>query len=246
VAQATPTTLSLHTENDMTLFDLFLRGGTVMWFILASSILGLYIIVRKFIALSRAKVDGGKFILQMRNTLTKGDLSAALSLCSEQNTPLSNILRSGLLKLKDTHQEVKDAIESAAKNEVYKLERGLALLASIAGIAPLLGFLGTVTGMISAFRIVEANQGVVNPTLLASGIWEALLTTAYGLIVGIPAYFMYNYFVTRIGHFIFETENSCNDFLDIALAEQRKAALLARKAQAAASQQPSQAKPAGA
>lgn len=217
----------------MTLFDLFLRGGAVMWFILACSVIGLYIIVRKFIALSRAKVDGSTFILQLRTTLTKGDVSAALSLCSERSSPLASILRSGLLKLKDTHQEVKDAIDSAAKNEVYKLERGLALLASIAGIAPLLGFLGTVTGMISAFRVIEANQGVVNPTVLASGIWEALLTTAYGLIVGIPAYFMYNYFVTRISHFIFETENSCNDFLDIALTEQRKAALAARQAQAA-------------
>jgi biopolymer transport protein ExbB len=206
----------------MSLFDLFLRGGTVMWFILGCSLLAVYIIVQKFITLSRAKVDGGKFVLQISSVLTRGDLSAALSLCSEQSSPLSNILRSGLLKMKEPHQEVKDSIESAAKNEVYKLERGLGLLASVAGIAPLLGFLGTVTGMIAAFRVIEANQGLVNPQLLASGIWEALLTTAYGLIVGIPVYFMYNYFVTRIDHFVFETENSCNDFLDIALMEHRK------------------------
>ena len=203
----------------MTLFDLFQRGGSIMWIILACSILGLYIIVQKFIVLSRAKVDGGKFILQIRSILQGGDTSAALSLCSQASSPLANILRSGLLKLKGPHQDVREAIDAAARNEVYKLERGLGLLASVAGIAPLLGFLGTVTGMIAAFRAVEMNQGVVNPTMLASGIWEALLTTAYGLFVGIPAYFMYNYFVNRISHFVFETENSCNDFLDIAASE---------------------------
>ncbi|MDH7514735.1 MAG: MotA/TolQ/ExbB proton channel family protein [Bacteroidota bacterium] len=203
----------------MTIFELFLRGGIIMWFILACSILALAIIVQKFIVLSRARVDGSKFVLQIRSILQSGDISAALSLCSEANSPLSAILRSGLLKLKHSQQEVREAIEAAAKNEIYKLERGLGLLASVSGIAPLLGFLGTVTGMISAFRTVELHQGVVNPTVLAGGIWEALLTTAFGLIVGIPVYFMYNYFVNRIAHFVFETENSCNDFLDIAQAE---------------------------
>lgn len=220
----------------MTMFDLFLRGGILMWFILACSILGLAIIVQKFITLARARVDGGKFVLQIRSILERGDVSAALALCSEQSAPLAMILRAGLLKMNETHQDVKDAVESAAKGEIYKLERGLALLASVAGIAPLLGFLGTVTGMISAFRVIEVNQGVVNPTALAGGIWEALLTTAFGLFVGIPAYFIYNYFTTRISHFVFETETSCNDFLDIALTEQRKAAVQARRAQLARQQ----------
>jgi len=223
------------------MFDLFLKGGIIMWFILACSLLAVYIITQKFLTLSKANVDGGKFVLQLRTLLTKGEVSAALSLCSEKPSPLANILRSGLLKMKDTHQEVKDAIESAAKNEVYQLERGIGLLASIAGVAPLLGFLGTVTGMISAFRVIEVNQGIVNPQILASGIWEALLTTAFGLIIGIPAYFMYNYFVTRIGHFVFETENSCNDFLDIALTEQRKILIAAKKAVIAREQQQSHA-----
>lgn len=203
----------------MSMFDLFLRGGTVMWAILACSIISVFIVVQKFITLSRAKVDGGKLVLQIRSVLTRGDVSAALSLCSEQSSPLSSILRSGLLKLKGSHENVKEAIESAARNEVYKLERGLGILASMAGISPLLGFLGTVTGMISAFRMIELNQGVVNPTVLAGGIWEALLTTAYGLIVGIPVYFIFNHLVARVKHFVFETENSCNDFLDILESE---------------------------
>ncbi len=214
----------------MTMFDLFLRGGIIMWPILGCSLIGVYIIVRQFISLSRAKVNGSKFILQIRSILNKGDVSAALTLCSQSTTPLSNILRAGLLKMQNSHQDLKDAIEATAKQEVFKLERGLGVLGSIAGIAPLLGFLGTVTGMIAAFRVIEVNEGVVNPQLLAGGIWEALLTTAFGLIVGIPAYFMYNYFVNRVNHFVSETEASCNDFLDVALAEQRRI-MAARQAQ---------------
>ncbi len=218
----------------MTAFELFLKGGIIMWIILAASLLATFIIIRKFITLARLKVDeNGKFVLQVRSTLSKGDVAAAMSLCSESGTPLSSILRAGLLKMKDTHQDLKDAVESAARLEVHKLERGLGLLASVAGIAPLLGFLGTVTGMIAAFRVIEVNEGVVNPQLLAGGIWEALLTTAFGLIVGIPAYFMYNYLVNRVNRFVFETEVSCNDFLDIAQMEQRKTLAAAKRARAA-------------
>lgn len=217
----------------MTMFELFLKGGSIMWFILASSLLGTYLVIQKLITLTKVKGDGGKFILQIRSVLTKGDVAAALSLCSQTSTPLASILRAGLLKMKGSHQDVKDAVESAARMEVYKLERGLGLLASVAGIAPLLGFLGTVTGMISVFRVIEINEGVVNPQILASGIWEALLTTAFGLIVGIPAYFMYNYLLNRVTRFVFETETSCNDFLDVAQTEQRKAQIAAKRAQMA-------------
>ncbi len=199
----------------MTLLDLFLKGGFVMWFILACSLLAVALIAEKFWTLSKVKVDGSKFILRIRAVLDRGDLASALAVCGEQDVPLANVLRSGLIKINEPHQDIRDAVEAAARSEVYKLERGLGLLASVAGIAPLLGFLGTVTGMIAAFRVIEANQGSVNPTLLAAGIWEALLTTAFGLFVGIPAYFMYNYFVTRVARFVFETETSCNDFLDV-------------------------------
>lgn len=206
----------------MTLFDLFLKGGFVMWFILACSLIAVAIIAEKFWTLSRVKVDGSKFILQIRSVLAKGDVSAALSMCAEMDVPLANILRSGLLKINESHEDVKDAVEQAARAEVYKLEKGLGLLASISGIAPLLGFLGTVTGMIAAFRVIEANQGTVNAALLAGGIWEALITTAFGLFVGIPVYFMYNYFATRVARFVYETESSSNDFLDVVRSEQRR------------------------
>lgn len=207
----------------MSLIDLFLKGGLVMWPILACSLVAVAIIAEKFWKLSRVKVDGSKFILRIRSVLSRGDVSAALSMCSEMDVPLSNILRSGLLKINESHEDIKDAVEQAARGEVYKLEKGLGILATIAGVAPLLGFLGTVTGMIAAFRVIEVNQGTVNPTLLAGGIWEALLTTAFGLFVGIPAYFMYNYFVTRVARFVYETESSSNDFLDVTQSERTRA-----------------------
>lgn len=203
----------------MTLLDLFLRGGLVMWPILACSLIAVAIIAEKFWTLSRQKIDASRFILEIRSILNRGDIGAALAHCSKVDAPLANILRSGLLKVNESHEDVKDSVEQAARGEVYKLEKGLGLLASISGIAPLLGFLGTVTGMIAAFRVIESSNGVVNPTLLASGIWEALLTTAFGLMVGIPAYFMYNYFATRVARFVFETETSCNDFLDVVRSE---------------------------
>jgi biopolymer transport protein ExbB len=110
---------------------------------------------------------------------------------------------------------VREAIENAGKEEIYHLERGLGILASVAGIAPLLGFLGTVTGMIEAFRTIETVGGNVNPADLAGGIWEALLTTAFGLIVGIIAYGFYNFFVSRVTRSVFEMESASEEFLDL-------------------------------
>ncbi|MEK7250427.1 MAG: MotA/TolQ/ExbB proton channel family protein [Bacteroidota bacterium] len=111
--------------------------------------------------------------------------------------------------------KIKQAVEDAGREEAYHLEKHLPILASIAGIAPMLGFLGTVTGMISAFQIVESNSGIVNPALLAGGIWEALITTAFGLFVGIPVLAFYNYVVTRVGKFVHEMEVSSTEFLDL-------------------------------
>jgi len=109
---------------------------------------------------------------------------------------------------------VKEAIENAGRQEVSKLEKGLSILATVAGVAPLLGFLGTVTGMIQAFMRIEDLAGAANPSDLAGGIWEALLTTAFGLIVGIPAYAFYNYFLSSIKKFVSDMETVANDVVD--------------------------------
>jgi len=122
------------------------------------------------------------------------------------------------VKFPEGHDRIREAIENAGKEETFKLEHRLGILASMAGIAPLLGFLGTVTGMIGAFRMIEQLSGAVNPSDLAGGIWEALLTTAFGLIVGIIAFGFYNYFVNRVGRFVFEMESGSEEFLDLVVS----------------------------
>jgi biopolymer transport protein ExbB len=124
-------------------------------------------------------------------------------------------MRKGLTMYPEGHERVREAIEIAGKEEAFKLEHRLGILANLAGVSPLLGFLGTVTGMIGAFRTIEQLGGAVNPSDLAGGIWEALLTTAFGLIVGIIALGFYNYFVSSVGRLVFELERASEEFIDL-------------------------------
>jgi biopolymer transport protein ExbB len=206
----------------MSLFDLFLKGGFVMWPILLCSLIGVYIIIERYLVLRKAKTDTSKFMLSLKVHLRNSDLRSAIDLCDTVRAPISNVLKQGIFKYNDGHERVKEAIQNAGSEEIYKLEKGLIILATVSGVAPLLGFLGTVTGLIAAFRTVETLAGVVSPADLAGGIWEAMLTTAFGLIVGIPAYFFYNYFVNKIKRFVFEIEIGSNDFLDVVRSEMEK------------------------
>ena len=134
----------------MELFSIFLKGGIIMWFILACSIIGLTVIIDRYIVIRKAKINVPAFMVRIRGLLKKKDVSGAISYCMEEKSPVANIIRKGLTKYKLGHERVKEAIENAGRQEISKLEKGLAVLASISGMAPLLGFLGTVTGMITA------------------------------------------------------------------------------------------------
>lgn len=147
--------------------------------------------------------------------LIKEDISGAISYCIEEKSPAANIIKSGLKKYHLGHERVKESIENAGRQEVAKLEKGLSMVATISGIAPLLGFLGTVTGMIQAFMRIQDLQGSANPSDLAGGIWEALITTAVGLAIGIVALAFYNYLTTGISKLIRDMEVVSNDVLDI-------------------------------
>lgn len=199
----------------MNLFSMFLKGGVIMWPILLCSILGLAVVVDRYIVLRKAKINIPAFMVRIRGLLKKGDVSGAISYCMEEKSPVANIIRKGLKKYKLGHERVKEAIENAGTQEVSKLEKGLSVLATVAGIAPLLGFLGTVTGMISAFMRIESLAGAANPSDLAGGIWEALVTTAFGLIVGIPALAFYNYFLNKVKKLVADMETVANDVVDV-------------------------------
>ncbi len=198
----------------MNFFEIFLKGGVVMWLILASSVLGLSVVIDRFLVLRKAKINVPAFMVRLRGLIKKKDISRAVSVCMEEKSPIANIVRKGLKKYKYGHDRVKDAIENAGKLEISKLEQGLSILATVAGIAPLLGFLGTVTGMITAFMTIEDLAGSANPSDLAGGIWEALITTAFGLIVGIFALAFYNYFLSSVKRLVGDMETVANDVVD--------------------------------
>lgn len=199
----------------MNLIQMFLKGGLVMWPILACSIIGLAIVIEKFMVIKKAKINVLAFSIKIRGLLKRKDLAGAINYCMEEKSPISNIIRRGLKKHKFGRKRVIESIESAGKQEISKLEKGLATLATVAGAAPMLGFLGTVTGMIAAFMKIQELQGSASPADLASGIWEALLTTAFGLFVGIPALALYNYFVNLVSKIVLDMERVATDILDV-------------------------------
>jgi len=198
----------------MNLFEIFMKGGIIMWFILLASVIGLAVVIDRYLVLRKAKINVPAFMVRIRGFLKKKDISGAVSYCMEEKSPVANIVRKGLKKYRLGHERVKEAIENAGTQEVSRMEKGLSILASVSGIAPLLGFLGTVTGMISAFMTIEDLQGAANPSDLAGGIWEALITTAFGLMVGIPALAFYNYFLSRIKKLVGDMEIVANDVVD--------------------------------
>lgn len=185
-----------------------------MWPILACSIIGFAVVIDRFFVLRRAKINVPAFMVRIRGFIKNKDMSGAASYCMQEKSPIAHMVRKALKKFGMGHERVKEAIENAGRQEVGKLEKGLSILATVAGVAPLLGFLGTVTGMIQAFMTIEDLAGAANPSDLAGGIWEALLTTAFGLIVGIPAYVAYNYFLSAVRRFVADMETVANDVVD--------------------------------
>lgn len=199
----------------MSYLDLFLKGGLVMWPILLCSLITVTVIIEKYIMLAQSRIDPKQLMVKIRSALSRNDVAGAVDACTKVKAPVANILKHGVLQYAHGHQAMKEAIELAGKEEIFYLEKRLSVLANMAGTAPMLGFLGTVTGMISVFHTIEQLGGNVNASVLAGGIWEAMLTTAFGLIVGIPALYFYNFFVAKVNRFVFEIENSAEEFLTL-------------------------------
>jgi biopolymer transport protein ExbB len=192
------------------------KGGPLMILIIGCSVLALAVVVERLIFLYRAQIDTQSFLAQIKKVLGKNDARAAVELCSRTPGPVANILKTGILNREKSRLEIKEAIEDVALFEVPRLERNLNVLATIAHISPLLGLLGTVTGMIQAFQMIqEKASGLtpINPGDLAQGIWVALITTAAGLLVAIPAYVAYNFLVSRVKGFVLDMEKSATQLI---------------------------------
>jgi biopolymer transport protein ExbB len=205
--------------------EVILRGGPVMIPILLLSLVMVFIFVERLLTIRRARIDPTAIMQRIREYIQSGNVNGAQAYCDAQNKPVTRILKHGLERLGRPIAEIEDAVNAQGKFEAFELSKRVSVLASVAGLAPMLGFLGTVTGMITAFQTIQALQGNVNPGVLAGGIWEALITTAAGLVVGIPALFLYNYLLGLIRRIVNDMERTATDFIDLlqAPAPQRPA-----------------------
>jgi len=199
--------------------ELFVKGGNFMWWLLSAALLGLVFMIERFWTLNRAHVNTRKLIGTVITTLRNDGVQAAGEECQKVRGPIAAILYSGLQKADRGPDAVEKAITTAGTIEMAFLERGLIWISSVSTIAPLIGFLGTVSGMINAFEAI-ATSDTVNAQLVAAGISEALITTATGLIIAIPTSITFNYFVSRIDRFVIEMEEASAELVEELIRQQ--------------------------
>ncbi len=199
----------------ISLFGIVMRGGILMVPIVICSIIVIGVAVERWMTFRGAAVNSAQFMTRVRHPLRRGDFESAVRECSVTGGPVAAVVKAGLDKSKHGRERIREAMEAAGNAETYHLEKNLSILATLSGIAPLLGFFGTVTGMIKAFMKIQQLSGNVNADVLAGGIWEAMITTAAGLAVGIPAVILYNYYVNRVKEFVFRMETSGEEVLDL-------------------------------
>jgi len=188
-----------------------------MWPILLCSIFALAIALEKFWHLHKISIDTQDFLNKILDKMKHRDTKEALQICDNTRSPIANILKAGILKYDRPRPQIIEAIEDASLYEIPRIEKNLTALATIAHVSPLLGLLGTVTGMVRCFQVIQAKATTfhpVSPGDLAGGIWEALLTTVAGLIVAIPTFVAYNYLVSRINHYILEMEKASTELVN--------------------------------
>ena len=206
------------------MLNYIIKGGWVMGPLVFCSVLGLAIVLERFYSLRESKIHPSNFVSRVKKLLHEGKIDEAVAVCVNSPLPISKIIEAGIMKIHTPRDEIKEAIEHAGKRESTKLQKYLAPLATVATVAPLLGLLGTVTGMIRAFEVV-ATIGVGHPKDMAGGVSEALITTAAGLIIGIPALVAHNYFYKKAHGYISDMENTSMELLDILEKNENKKSL---------------------
>lgn len=202
-------------EQSLNVIDLYLAGGWIMWVLLAMSIYAVYIFVERNFALRNALKEDKSFMSRIRDYIHSGNLESARSLCEQTDNPVARLVAKGLSRIGRPLNDIQTAVENAGNIEVARLEKGLASVASISGGGPMIGFLGTVTGMVEAFFQMASAGNNIEVSSLAGGIYTALVTTVGGLIVGIIAYFAYNYLVSRVDQVVATLETRTMEFMDM-------------------------------
>ena len=206
-------------ERTLSIIDLISSGGTGGTIIMSSlgllSIVAIYILFERYSAIKKASQEDKNFLKSIRNFVEENDIEAAKTLCRNTDNAISRMIEKGVNRIDKPMTDISAAIENQAKLEIYKMENNLANLATIAGAAPMIGFLGTVIGMIVAFHEMASAGGNIDIEMLSKGIYTAMVTTVAGLVVGIIAYISYNYLVSKVDKVVFQLEAKTTDFLDI-------------------------------
>ncbi|MCB9018087.1 MAG: MotA/TolQ/ExbB proton channel family protein [Paludibacteraceae bacterium] len=200
---------------ELDLFDMAMKGGWIMIPLLLLCMLAVYIFVERMIVIKHASQKDSSFMDKIKDYINEGKIEAALELCRKTDTPYSRMIEKGISRLGRPMSDVMVAIENVGNLEISKLEKGLSFLATIAGGGPMIGFLGTVIGMVQAFFNMSNAGSNIDVTILAGGIYTAMVTTVGGLIVGIIAYFAYNYLISRVDKVVSDMEARSLEFMDI-------------------------------
>lgn len=201
--------------NSLSVIDLAIKGGFMMIPIGVLWVLAIYLFIERILLINKANEDPDAFMGRVKDLVLRGDINGARALCAQTNTPVARMIEKGISRIGSPLRNIEASIENVAKIEVFKLEKNLATLATVSGAAPMMGFLGTVIGMVEAFISISQEEGSVSPKLLSSGIYTAMITTVAGLMVGIIAYLAYNYLVSRVQKVIHKMEYTSIDFIDL-------------------------------
>ncbi len=202
-------------QQSLNVIDLFLAGGWIMWVLLAMSIYAVYVFFERSAALRNALKEDKNFMSKIKDYIHSGNIESAKTLCEQTDNPVARLVAKGISRIGRPLNDIQTAVENAGNIEVARLEKGLASLASVSGGGPMIGFLGTVTGMIEAFFQMANAGNNIEVGSLAGGIYTALVTTVGGLIVGIIAYFAYNYLVSRVDRVVATLETRTMEFMDL-------------------------------
>lgn len=197
------------------LLDLLIQGGYMMVPLYLLFFLAIFIFTERLITLRKASKTSGHLMDQVKILVQTGQIEKAKIICAGEQTPVANMIAKGIDRIGSPLKNIEVSIENVGKVEIYKLEKNLNLLATVSGAAPMIGFLGTVTGMIQAFIAIAQEEGMVSPKLLSAGIYEAMITTAAGLAVGIVAYLGYNYLVVQVSKLVHNMEYASIEFIEL-------------------------------
>ena len=208
-------TEAVETTAKLNIFSLAVKGGWIMIVLAIVSIVAIYIFVERFLALKKALKEDKNFMDNVKDCIHKGDLEGAKRLTNNNDTPIGRMIAKGLSRLGRPLNDINQAIENVGKLEVARLENGVSMVGTIAALGPSLGFLGTVTGMVKAFFDMSTAGNNIDIQLLSSGIYEAMVTTVGGLIVGIIANVLYSILVGQINKIVFMLEARTMEFMDL-------------------------------